>query len=163
VSHAALCTPYRTRRLIQVNASAVACGKNDRPPKNARCNTKIRTVCVIPNAHRAPGRENAVSIKDQSAFYSAGAEAMKRLAARCGHGRLAQIFEDQAERYVRMAEISARQSASPRSVPPHIVPAQRPRTVPRMMYMPHFTSPHRPANAPGMVAAHDTSRERREG
>ena len=103
-----------------------------------------------------------MSIKDQSAFYRAGAVAMRRLAARCGHGRLAQMFEDQADRYVRMAETSVQHSAVPRPAS-HIVPAQRPRAVPRMMYLPHLTSPHRPANAIDMFAAHNTRRERREG
>ena len=68
--------------------------------------------------------ESVVGVKDHSSYYRVGAQALKRLAARCGEARIAQIFENQAERFLLMAEVSARKPAAPPAS--NVVPAKRP-------------------------------------
>jgi len=103
-----------------------------------------------------------VGVKDQSAFYNAGAEAMKLLAARCEDGRLGQIFEDQAERYLRMAETSAQHAATAAPPASHIIPARRPPSLFRLAHLPRSAPTQRPANVVDMFASH-AARGRREG
>ncbi len=67
-----------------------------------------------------------MSVKDHSAFYQAGARALKILAARCGEEHLARIFENQAERFLLMAEVCAQGADAVAPPPPRLVAAKRP-------------------------------------
>ena len=67
-----------------------------------------------------------MSVKDHSGYFHAGAEALKRLAARCGEARLAKMLENQAERLGLMADASARNAAAASPPPAPVVAAKRP-------------------------------------
>lgn len=67
-----------------------------------------------------------MNVKDHSGFYHAGAKALRILAAGCGEARIARIFEDQAERFLLMAEVCARSSAATPPAPAGLVAAKRP-------------------------------------
>jgi hypothetical protein len=103
--------------------------------------------------------ESVVGVKDHSSYYQAGAQALKRLAARCGEARIAQIFESQAERFLLMAQVTARKAAV--QPPADVVPAKRPTF--SLRRLPEDKAPSARARRSSNVVDLASARGRREG
>lgn len=101
-----------------------------------------------------------MSAKDRSGFYQAGAKALKILAAGCGEARLAQVFENQAERFMLMAKTAGKTCDQPMIAAPVVtlVPAKRPSFSPRGIPSVRSVTGHT-----AQVVHLSAARERRDG